>query len=158
MRNTFTYSVNRSSAAKIRAHLLRADATFEPALSSRVNLRAYAQKLNDRAVRFEAWLDEELVGLVASYCNQPYGGKSFVTSVSVWPECQGQGIAARLMRQCIEHVQVLGFYQMELEVDQRSLPAVALYRKLGFNTVRTSGTTLSMSITMKKGNPHESTA
>lgn len=148
MSDKIVYSVNRSNAAEIAAHLLRADAAFEPALSSRVDIRAYAQKLHDRAVRFEAWLGEELVGLVASYCNQPDVGKAFVTSVSVWPECQGQGIAVRLMRQCIEHVRGLGFGQMELEVDQRSLPAVALYQKLGFNTQRSSGSTLTMGMTL----------
>lgn len=148
MSNKFAYTVNHSSVAEIADHLLRADAAFEPALSSRVEIRAYAQKLQDVAVRFEAWLGEELVGLVASYCNQLNGGKAFVTSVSVWPEYQGQGIAGKLMRQCIEHVQGLGFRQMLLEVDQRSLPAVALYQKLGFNTLRSSGTTLTMVITI----------
>jgi ribosomal protein S18 acetylase RimI-like enzyme len=138
--------VNRSSAAEVAAHLLRVNTTFEPVLSSRVDIRAYAQKLRDQAVRFEAWLDDDLVGLVASYCNQPDGGKAFVTSVSIWPEYQGQGLAGRLMWQCIQHARGLGFAQMMLEVDQRSLPAVALYQRLGFNTLRSSGSTLTMVI------------
>lgn len=150
MSNKIADSVNQSSATEIVAHLLRADASFEPSLSSRVDIHAYAQKLLDRAVRFEAWLGEELVGLVASYCNQPDKGKAFVTSVSVLPECQGQGIADRLMRQCIEHVRGLGFRQMGLEVNQHSLPAVALYQKLGFNTLRRDGSTLIMSMTLER--------
>jgi len=147
MTKQIAFVVNQSSADVIAAHLLRTESTFEPVLGSRVDIRAYAQKLHDRAVRFEAWLGEELVGLVASYCNKPDGGKAFVTSVSVWPECQGQGIGGRLMQQCIEHVRGLGFVQILLEVDQRSLPAVALYHKLGFSTLRISGTTLIMGIT-----------
>jgi ribosomal protein S18 acetylase RimI-like enzyme len=150
MSNKIAYRVNHSSAAEIADHLLRADAAFEPALSSRVEIQAYAQKLHDVAVRFEAWLGEKLVGLVAGYCNQLNGGKAFVTSVSVWPECQGQGIAGKLMRQCIEHVRGLGFRQMVLEVDQRSLPAVSLYQKLGFKTLRSSGSTLIMVITIRR--------
>lgn len=148
MSDKITYNVNQSCVADIRAHLLRADAAFKPALSSRVDIRSYAQKLHDRAVRFEGWLGEEMVGLVASYCNQPNGGKAFVTCVSVWPECQGQGIAGRLMRQCIEHLRVLGFGHVELEVDKRSLPAIALYQKLGFNTLRSCGNTLTMGMTL----------
>jgi GNAT superfamily N-acetyltransferase len=144
MSDKIVYNVNQSCAADISDHLLRADAAFEPALSSRVDIRAYAQKLYDRAVRFEGWLGKELVGLVASYCDQPDGGKAFVTSVSVWPECQGQGIAGRLMRQCIEHMRSLEFSEVELEVDQRSLPAIALYQKLGFNMLSTRGTILTM--------------
>lgn len=93
-------------------------------------------------------MGEELVGLVASYCNDTDGGKAFVTNVSVWPECQGQGIAGRLMRQCIEYVRGLGFRQLELEVDQRGLAAIVLYQKLGFNTLRSSGSTLKMGMTL----------
>jgi ribosomal protein S18 acetylase RimI-like enzyme len=147
MSDKVVYCANRSSAAEIAAHLLWADVTFEPALSSRVDILAYAQKLHDRAVRFEAWLGGELVGLVSCYCNEPLGGKAFVTSVSVWPEYQGQGIAGRLMLQCIDHVRGLGFCQIELEVDQRSLSAVALYQKLGFNTL-CSSSTLTMGMTL----------
>lgn len=139
-----TYSVNRSSASKITAHLLRVDACFEPALGSRVDIPTYAQKLHDRAVRIEAWAGGELIGLVAVYCNQPDRSKAFVTSVSVWLECQGQGIAGRLMRQCIEHMRGLEVDQIELEVDKRSLSAIALYQKLGFNLLRETGSTLTM--------------
>lgn len=144
MSDKIVYSVNRSSVANIAAHIMHADTTFEPCISSRINISVYAHKLHDRAVRFEAWLDEELVGLVASYCNQPAGCEAFVTSVSVWPEWQRKGIANQLMRQCIEHVQSLGFVQIELKVNEHSLPAIALYHKLGFNTLRSSDSTLTM--------------
>jgi ribosomal protein S18 acetylase RimI-like enzyme len=141
--------VNQSSAVEIAAHLFCADTTFEPSLSSRVDIHAYAQKLQNCAVRFEAWLDVELVGLVASYCNQLDKGEAFVTSVSVLPQFQGQGIAERLMRLCIEYVGGLGFRQMELEVSQCNLPAVALYQKLGFNTLRRDGSTFTMGMALE---------
>ena len=144
------YTLNRSNVAEITTHLLRADATFEPPLSSRVKIREYAQKLHDKAERFEAWLNQDLVGLVAVYCNHQAGGKTFVSSVSVLSECQGQGIAGQLMRQCIENVQNLGLKQIDLEVNQRSLAALAFYRKLGFNTLHSSGSTLSMSMTLER--------
>lgn len=150
MSNKVAYSVNQSSASEITAHLLRADAGFEPTLSSRVDIPAYAQKLHDRAVRFEAWMGEVLVGLVASYCNQPDGSKAFVSNVSVWSECQGQGIGGRLMHQCIEHMRCLEVGQIELEVDKRSQPAIALYEKLGFNIQRETGSTLTMIIKLER--------
>jgi len=150
MSNQVVYSVNRSSASEITAHLLRADAGFEPTLSSRIDIPAYAQKLHDRAVRFEAWMGEVLVGLVASYCNEADGGKAFVSNVSVWSECQGQGIGGRLMRQCIENVRCLEVGQIELEVDKRSLPAIALYQKLGFNMLRETGSTLTMIMKLER--------
>lgn len=144
MSDKISYSVNLSGASEITAHLFRVDAGFEPTLSSRVDIPAYAQKLHDRAVRFEAWMGEELVGLVASYCNQPDGSMAFVTSVSVWSECQGQGIGGRLMRQCIEHVRGLEVGQIELEVNKLNLSAIALYQKLGFNMLRETSSTLIM--------------
>jgi len=150
MSNTISYSLNKSGAADITFHLLRADVAFEPALSSRVDIHAYAEKLHDKADRFEAWLNQEMVGLVAAYCNQQQNGKTFVSSVSVWPEYQGQGIAARLMQHCIEHVQNLGFTQMELEVNQQSQAALALYQKLGFNVQNSVDGTLTMSMTLER--------
>jgi ribosomal protein S18 acetylase RimI-like enzyme len=150
VRDRIAYSVNRSDVAEVAAHLLRVDAAFTPALSGRIDVPAYAQKLHEHAVRFEAWLGDELVGLVASYCNRPDEGKAFVTSVSVLPKCQRLGIADKLLRQCIEHATRLGFGQLGLEVDQRSLPAIALYHKLGFNTLCSHGSRLSMSMTLER--------
>ncbi len=150
MTNKSAYSVNLSGASEITAHLFRVEASFDPTLSSRVDIRAYAQKLHDRAVRFEAWMGEELVGLVASYCNQPDESKAFVTSVSVWPEFQGQGIAGRLMRQCIEHMRGLEVGRIELEVNKLSLLAIALYQKLGFNVLRENSSTLIMIMILER--------
>jgi ribosomal-protein-alanine N-acetyltransferase len=127
---------------------LSVDAAFEPILSSRVDIPFYAHKLHDRAVRFEAWLDNDLVGLVASYCNQVSRGKAFVTSVSIKSDFQGQGVACELMKWCIDHARSLGFTHMELHVDQRSLPALALYQKLGFSTLCSNKTMLTLSITL----------
>ena len=151
MSNSISYCRDRANLAEISNHLLRADTAFEPALSGRVNIQLYAQKLHDKAVRFEAWVNQELVGMVATYCNMPDGGKAFISSVSVLPDWQGQGVASRLMQQCIEHIQREGiYYQVELEVDQRSQAALALYRKLGFNSRQISGTTFSMEMKLER--------
>jgi ribosomal protein S18 acetylase RimI-like enzyme len=152
MSNTISYSLNKASPAEITLHLLRADVAFVPDLSSRVDIHAYAEKLHDKADRFEAWINQELVGLMAAYCNQQQKGKTFVSSVSVWPKCQGKGIAGRLMQLCIEHAKNLGFTQMELDVNQQSLAALALYQKFGFNVLHSVGDTLTMSMTLERSN------
>ena len=144
------YRVNRSSATDIATHLSRVDASFQPILSMRVDIPAYAKKLHDKAFRFEAWLSQDLVGLVATYCNQSNDGKAFVSSVSVWPECQGEGIASHLIQQCIDHLEIQGFYFLDLEVDKRSLSAVSLYRKLGFNTLQRNGNLLLMEMSIER--------
>ncbi len=140
--------LNKSGAAEIATHLARVDDSFEPSLSSRIDIQAYAQRLRDHAVRFETWRGEELIGLVAIYCNRPDKGKAFVTNVSVLPQCQGCGIAKLLMRRSIKYVRALGFRRLELEVDQRNLPAVWLYQKLGLITLRSNGSTLIMGMAL----------
>ena len=67
MSATLEYGTNRGTEAQIVEHLRKCDANFVPALSERVSLDEYARKIVEQAVRFEAWADGELIGLVAAY-------------------------------------------------------------------------------------------
>ena len=49
-----------------------------------------------------------LVGLVAAYCNASDRRLAFVTSVSVLPDWSGQGLASRLIKDCICHINANG--------------------------------------------------
>lgn len=148
MSGVIRYSVDYSGVAEIASHLKHVDVTFSPALSSRVDIHVYAQKLYDRARRFEAWKGGDLVGLVATYCGQVGESAAFVSSVSVWPELRGQGIAKKLMQQCLDYVRIRGLERIDLKVDGRAGPAYALYKKLGFSTLTTNQFTHTMSITL----------
>lgn len=150
MTDTVCYRTNLSRAPQIAAHLRRADSSFEPSLSSRVIISDYSRKLQDNAIRFEAWVNSDLIGLVAAYFNQGAGGAAFVTSVSVLVEFQGRGIAARLLRQCIEYVANLGCSRVELEVEQGNLPAVMLYQRLGFSRLNSRGSALTMGMELER--------
>jgi ribosomal protein S18 acetylase RimI-like enzyme len=144
------YGLNNSDVTEIAAHLLRTDTAFKPALRSRVDIQAYAQKLYAYSVRFEARLGNELIGLVAVYCNQPELKKAFVTSVSVQPEYQGLGIGVQLMQQCVEHVRHLGYSQIYLEVNHYSFKVVTFYQKLGFNKLDSSDSTMTMVMILER--------
>lgn len=126
------YRRGSASEDRIFTHLSHCDLSFVPRLGSRVEIGDYARKIADRAERFEAWADGELVGLVAAYCNAPDTGTAFITSVSVMPEWQGRGIASRLMANCTAHARKLGFASISLEVDENNAVAIALYTKRGF--------------------------
>ena len=126
------YRSNKASDAEIAEHLTCCDASFVPPLSTQVEIDAYAKKITDKAMRFEAWADGKLVGLVAVYCNDHEGCSAFITSVSVLPAWLGNGIATRLLDQCIEHSQASGMRQINLEVASGNNPAVKLYAKRGF--------------------------
>lgn len=126
------FNLNKADTTQLAAHLRACDAVFTPQLSDRVNVDDYASKIANRAQRFEAWINCDLVGLIAAYCNNLERRTAFITSVSVLPIWQGRGIASRLMAFCISYMQNLGFKRIELEVEDSNAAAVTLYMKHGF--------------------------
>ena len=129
---TTHWARNQATAAQLLLHLRTCDGSFQPPLSARLDIVAYAAKLADHAERFEAWRTGVLVGVVAVYCNQPGAGVAFVSNVSVVPDCAGQGIAAQLLAHCAEHAAQTGFRALRLEVGAGHQRARALYVRAGF--------------------------
>ena len=142
------YAENQSYFNEVLQHLKVCDDAFMPPLSSRVELQAYALKIFDKAHRFEAWQDVEMVGLIAAYCNDPEKQAAFITSVSVTPSCHGMGIASQLMKQCIRKLESQSFKHLKLEVASNNLPAILLYQKFGFSHDRAQGAALTMNLTL----------
>jgi ribosomal protein S18 acetylase RimI-like enzyme len=143
------FLVDTASTDEIADHLVRSDASFIPPLSNRVEIADYARKISTRAVRFEAW-DGGLVGLLAAYCNDPFGRAGYITSVSVEQAWRGKGIASRLLDQCVRHLQELGFEWIELEVDPANESAVRLYAKKGFRAGTRDNKTMIMRLELGK--------
>ena len=146
MQDAFVFTTDLSSEAEITAHLWLCDDAFDPTLSSRAEIGDYACKIVGKAVRFEAWRGDKLVGMVAAYCNQADKGCAFITSVSVLSECQGLGIASQLILNCLCHIRKEGFQRIELEVYSLNHNAVNLYKKYGFSSVRINGAVVLMSL------------
>jgi len=146
------HELNTASGEDIARHLALCDDSFEPALSSRVNLRAYAMKIESNAERFEAWSGNALAGLVAVYLDRERS-RAYVTNVSVLPALGSQGIATALLRRCILHAHVAGVAQVALEVGVHNLPAIALYKRLGFTSASTDGATHNMTFDLRSWNP-----
>jgi ribosomal protein S18 acetylase RimI-like enzyme len=148
MKSKVSLQRNHAGVGKISAHLRACDAAFVPPLSQRLAIDAYSEKIVTRAERFEAWSDDDLVGLLAAYCNDSGRRSAFVTSVSVMPQWQGLGVASRLLQACIDHATTGGFQRIELEVDVRNAPAALLYTKHGFSVARTEEGTQTMQLTI----------
>ena len=131
---TQAVEIRRNSANHdvLVSHLSRCDPDFVPRLSIRVTIDEYATKLEQSADRFEAWVSDQLVGVVAMYCNDPLLAEAFVTSVSVDPVARHQGVARQLLDHALEHAAGLGFRRAALEVDRANEPAMALYSRAGF--------------------------
>ncbi|MDI9644370.1 MAG: ribosomal protein S18-alanine N-acetyltransferase [Candidatus Verstraetearchaeota archaeon] len=62
--------------------------------------------------------------------------KGHVISIAVMEGYRGLGIGFRLMEQGMKNVRESGATEIYLEVRQSNIPAIQLYRKLGFKAVR----------------------
>lgn len=149
-----TFSTRRATREIIAAHLVCCDNAFTPPLSSRVDIDSYALKIIEKAERFEAWVENSLIGLVAAYCNSSERNTAFITSVSVLPDWQGQKIAEQLMANCLDAAGRLGCTRIELEVDEENGRAIALYEKYGFTIVSQNDNVRKMTtkLTRKESN------
>jgi ribosomal protein S18 acetylase RimI-like enzyme len=133
------FTVNRADLNKLLTHLRLCDSAFTPPLRSRVDIGDYTKKIFENAVRFERLHESVLVGLIAVYCNDPMKTRAFITSVSVLPSFQRNGLAADLMANCLDYLRKEGYSSVELEVDKRSRTAIALYRRHGFTSTLNKG-------------------
>ena len=140
------FKLNKATEAEIINHFLLCDTDFVPQLSERVEISSYANKIVDRGIRFEAWVDGVLVGLVSAYCNDNEYLAAYITSVSVLKAWQGRGIASKLMQQCIERVNLLGFINIELEVNIANVSAIRLYEKMNFMINKMNDRTMIMQL------------
>jgi ribosomal protein S18 acetylase RimI-like enzyme len=155
MTGAIHYTLNHASEAEIAGHLAACDEAFIPPLSTRTPIADYAKKLVAKAVRFEAWSGDTLVGLVAAYCNDLEGHIAYITSVSICRDWTGKGIAAALMQQCIEHAAKSGMKRIALEVAANNVAAVALYAKFGFVAGGEKAGMIKMSLEFRNGERHE---
>jgi ribosomal protein S18 acetylase RimI-like enzyme len=131
-----TFTIGSASLEDITNHLVLCDRNFKPALSERGSIKEYAAKIATHAVRFEAWENNRLVGLVAAYLNDYKEGVGFITNVSVEAGYLGKGIAKQLLQNCIEYALTNEFKFIRLEVFDENIPAIQLYRKLNFLEIK----------------------
>jgi ribosomal protein S18 acetylase RimI-like enzyme len=143
------FVVNRASAEELADHFVRCDTRFIPRLSARVDIPDYAQKIATKAMRFEAWSGTALVGMVAAYCNDRDTLCAYITSVSVLEEWAGQGIALRLLNQCIAHARTIGLRQIGLQVGTDNVRARGLYARAGFMTGNTHEQLIEMTLSLE---------
>lgn len=141
---TISFSTGQATCGEILAHLRACDVSFEPVLSGRVDLDEYAEKLSRKAITFEAWEGDRLVGLVAGYFNDLTAREGFITTVSTHPEFTGRGSASALMAMALRYAADHGFEALSLEVGTHNQPALNLYQKWGFERIGTSGEMIRM--------------
>ncbi len=130
---TLVYKRKIASISDIYEHLKKCSKHYVPTLDTRVNIENYAKKLFDYAQTFECWDGDDLVGLLAVYCNDKNCNFSFISNLSVISSYYKQNIASQLLESCIEYTKIQGFDSINLEVHIGSIAALRLYKKYGFS-------------------------
>ena len=131
--------LNSCTEQDIYNYLIEVDSLLMPPLSSKENfdLRDYAKKIYDNAITFEAYGGNILVGLIAAYFHKEEENFVFITSVSVKKEFHTQGIAFRLLHQCMLKAEIEDYKEINLIVHKDNCKAISLYKKFGFEVVET---------------------
>lgn len=127
----FVYKVDTASFKDVENHLKACNDNFTPPLDEKVDITEYSKKIAEKAITFESWHAERLIGLVACYFNEPEK-KGFITNVSVLHEYGGKGIASILMKNSLMYAKENDFETVELEVNETSQNAISLYKKFDF--------------------------
>lgn len=131
MKGTLDYRYGQANAADIIKHFLGCDTAFLDALRLRTHLPDYASKLHARALRYEAWAGQRLVGLLAVYRDDT-AKTAYISNVSVLSEYCRQGIASQMLSLCLAQARNLNVLEVVLEVVRDNHAAIELYRRHGF--------------------------
>lgn len=129
--NLIEYNINESSIDMIRQHLNECSESFIPALTTYIDIDEYGKKLFEKSLRFEAYIDKKLVGLIAAYINDEKK-TSFITNVSVDSRYQNLYISKTLMVLCLKVLKLMGCESVELEVFNDNSRAINFYKKNNF--------------------------
>ena len=135
-----------ASEQDIYSHLVKCNENFTPPLNNKVNIQEYSGKIFGKAVTFEAWSGNVLVGLVASYFNDPNGQTGYITSVSTIKAYMGKGIASILINMSINYARQHSFETIILEVDKASEQVINLYKKFRFQELEEKNTSMLMKL------------
>lgn len=126
------YKIKTADAENVLTHLNKCKDDFFPVLDKTVDITEYSKKIVENSVTFEAWVNKELIGLIAAYFNDKENHSGFITNVSVVSEYAGRGLASELLKNCIHYAIEKNFKEINLEVSHKNEQAIRLYKKHDF--------------------------
>jgi ribosomal protein S18 acetylase RimI-like enzyme len=138
------FKIQTASVQAIIDHLTKCSSSYKPPLKSYVDIINYSNKIVEKAATFEAWENDQLVGLIAVYFNDIKSKTGFITNVSILPKYQRKGIADNLLVRSIKYGKSLGFLGIQLEVSNGNVPALSLYVRNKFTLIGKKGNKLIM--------------
>lgn len=140
------FTIKQALEEEIYQHLLKCSDYFLPPLAETVDIKSYAKKIFENAVTFEAWVQKDLIAMVAAYINDEQCRMAYITNVSVVNSYSGKHIASGLLKNCIQYTADKKFSEIRLKVFIDNIRAIQLYQKLNFENVEVKGEYLIMKL------------
>ena len=141
------YNINKSSKIDITQHLTNCSLSFIPPLHTYVDIKIYSIKIYEKAVRFEAYSCNKLIGLIALYTD---GSNGFITNVSVEDKFLGDGVGYTLLKKCKEYISINNFKKLRLEVKNDNDRAIKFYERNDFIIVGHNKDNLTMELKIER--------
>lgn len=115
--------------ARIESFLREIEDIMIPALTNRVNIDAYSQKLAVNADTIFIVKDSVDIASCSIYCNSE---NAFISSIAVKQEFLHTGIGTFMLNNVIEHSRKKKCKKMLLKVHNNNFSAIHFYEKNGF--------------------------
>ncbi|MBN1805924.1 MAG: GNAT family N-acetyltransferase [Sedimentisphaerales bacterium] len=112
---------------------------FKPPLHLRVKIDDYCEKLIEKSVMFVAREDEEVVGIIAFYCNDDIQHQAYLTYFFVKKDKRRKGIGKILLDKSMSYSKKCGMKSMKLATLAEN-QATSIYRRNGFRQEGTRNT------------------
>ncbi len=146
---SLVFKENTAGENEILLHLNTCSNSFIPPLHEKMNLIEYSKKIAERAIKFEVWDEQILIGIIAAYFNDSINYSGFITNVSVIDDYKDKGLASKLMNMCINYAQKNNFKEIKLEVNFKNFNAIKLYNRFNFSELEKKNDTILMICKLK---------
>lgn len=118
--------------------LREVDRDFEPALSTRVCLDNYAEKLINNAIITVESDSADIQGVCAVYATDKANYQAYMSMLAVHPNFRGKKIATKLVQVSEAKLKDLGFKSLRLETYKNNVNAISFYKKNGFQIIQSN--------------------
>ena len=127
---------------------------FNPAASTVLGIRGYADKLTQRGRTIAAVSDSPdaggIVGILAGYFNSPEQGFSYVSAFHVRRPFRRMHIGRMLMDKAMDISRANGFGALRLKVDKTNLAGIVFYDRYGFVKIGEDAKQFEMEYTLSR--------
>jgi 2-polyprenyl-3-methyl-5-hydroxy-6-metoxy-1,4-benzoquinol methylase len=136
------YKKNTTTEQQIFEYLKKNE--VELSLTGLVDIFEYSKKIYEKAIKFEAFIDDELIGLVAVY------DSGFLTSVGVLKKFKFKGIGSHLLTMGLDFLRKNRCLESTLKVHTDNNVAINFYKKFGFIEDGIDGNYYKMRLNMER--------